>query len=266
MKRFLLLLVAGVLIYFVGGYWNGIPPSSRTWIKVSLTAILLLNTIIIHRSKAREHWRKLTVGLLAASTGFLVSWFLSDPILEALGVGTDSPSGIALTKFLESTLIVAPILVVAKIGGLTRSDLFLQWGKRKVWLIIGIASFLTCALLFIVQGGDQALAWAPWALVFVLSNGFMEELHFRGLLLRPFESLIGRNGANLCIALFFTLAHVGVTYTPEIAPFLAVLIVLALVWGYVIQKTDALWGSVLFHAGADLLIVVGIFQTYGASP
>jgi membrane protease YdiL (CAAX protease family) len=39
--------------------------------------------------------------------------------------------------------------------------------------------------------------------------------------------------------------------------------VLALAWGYVIQKTESLWGSVLFHAGADLLIILGIFETYG---
>ncbi len=265
MKRFTLLLTAGMLIYFVGGYWSGIPQPSRTLIKVSLTAILLLITIVAHRSKALERWRKPSVGLLAASAGFLASWFLSDPILETFAVVTDSPSGIALTKFVESVLMVVPILVVAKIGGLTRSDMFLQWGKRKAWIIVGISTFVIGALFFIVQGGDQALAGIPWALLFVFSNGFLEELHFRGLLLRPFEALIGRHGANLCIALFFTLSHMGVTYTAEILPFLAILIVLALLWGYLIQKTDALWGSVLFHAGADFLILADIFRTYGAN-
>jgi membrane protease YdiL (CAAX protease family) len=58
---------------------------------------------------------------------------------------------------------------------------------------------------------------------------------------------------------------VGVTYTPDIVPFLVILILLALLWGYLIQKTGALWGAVMFHAGADLLILFGIFKTYGAS-
>jgi membrane protease YdiL (CAAX protease family) len=54
-----------------------------------------------------------------------------------------------------------------------------------------------------------------------------------------------------------------VQYAPDIRSFLAVLLVLALAWGYVIQNTESLWGSVLVHAGADLLIIVGIFATYG---
>jgi membrane protease YdiL (CAAX protease family) len=132
-----------------------------------------------------------------------------------------------------------------------------------------MASFAVFAVLSVLQAreqnvpGDRLVAYAPWILLFVFCNAFMEELHFRGLLLKPFERLLGRNAANLCIALFFTLAHAPVQYTPDIVSFLAILLVLALAWGYVIQKTESLWGSVLFHAGADLMIIVGIFETYG---
>jgi membrane protease YdiL (CAAX protease family) len=134
---------------------------------------------------------------------------------------------------------------------------------------VGIVSFAAFAVLFLLQARDQGiaadrlLAYAPWILLFVFANAFMEELHFRGLLLKPFERLLGRHPANLCIALFFTLAHAPVQYAPNILWFLAILLVLALAWGYVIQKTESLWGSVLFHAGADLMIIVGIFETYG---
>jgi membrane protease YdiL (CAAX protease family) len=99
-------------------------------------------------------------------------------------------------------------------------------------------------------------------LVFIFANAFMEELHFRGLLLRPFAELLGPHLSNLCIALFFTLVHSPVQYTPDIISFLLILFVLALAWGYVIQSAEALWGSVLFHAGADLMIVIGIYETY----
>jgi membrane protease YdiL (CAAX protease family) len=108
------------------------------------------------------------------------------------------------------------------------------------------------------------LRGAPWILVFIFANAFMEELHFRGLLLRPFEDRLGGRGANLCIALFFTLVHAPVQYVPNIVPFLVVLFTLAWTWGFIIQRTEALWGAVLFHAGADLMIILGIFKTYGA--
>jgi len=42
--------------------------------------------------------------------------------------------------------------------------------------------------------------------------------------------------------------------------FAAITFVFALVWGYLMQKTGSLWGSALFHAGADTLIIIGIFS------
>jgi membrane protease YdiL (CAAX protease family) len=50
-----------------------------------------------------------------------------------------------------------------------------------------------------------------------------------------------------------------VTYTADILVFVAITFVFALIWGYLTQKTGALWGSALFHAGADTLIIIGIF-------
>jgi membrane protease YdiL (CAAX protease family) len=32
-----------------------------------------------------------------------------------------------------------------------------------------------------------------------------------------------------------------------------------LIAGYLMQNTDAIWASALFHAGADTLIVIGMF-------
>jgi len=42
--------------------------------------------------------------------------------------------------------------------------------------------------------------------------------------------------------------------------FLAVLVPLALAWGYLMQKTDSIWASILFHAGMDIPIMLGIFS------
>lgn len=159
-------------------------------------------------------------------------------------------------------------ILVARVGGLRPADLYLRRGKVKAWLIIGLVTFAVFTALFLVQAGDQDIGadrlfeYAPWTLLFVFVNAFMEELHFRGLLLGSFERLLGRHSADICIALFLTLVHAPVQYTPDILVFLAVLFLLAPAWGYIIQKTKALWGPVLFHAGADLMIMVGIYNTY----
>lgn len=105
------------------------------------------------------------------------------------------------------------------------------------------------------------LSLAPWILIFVLANGFMEELLYRGLFLKWYEPFLGKGMSNLLTAIVFTLLHVPVTYVPDVVQFLSILFPLALIWGYLMQKTDSLWGSALFHAGADCVIVFGIYAS-----
>jgi membrane protease YdiL (CAAX protease family) len=266
---FVSLFVVGMLVFFVGGYWAGIPYWCRTVAKIALPCLLLVATIACSRTESLGQWRPVALAFFAASCAFLVAWWVSDPLMKLFGFTADSVSGVAFMKLLDAIPIVVTVILVARLGGVKPADLYLQTGKLKAWLIVGLVSFAAFTVLFLLQAHDQnlsanrLLAYAPWTLLFVFSNAFMEELHFRGLLLKPFERLLGRHPANLCIALFFTLSHAPVQYAPDILVFLAILFVLALAWGYVIQRTESLWGSVLFHAGADLMIIVGIYKTYG---
>ncbi len=83
---------------------------------------------------------------------------------------------------------------------------------------------------------------------------------FRGLFLRKLQPFFGRFLSNLLIALVFTVLHGTVTYSADNMIFLAVTFPLALAWGYLMQKTDSIWGSILFHAGMDIPIMLGIFS------
>ena len=104
------------------------------------------------------------------------------------------------------------------------------------------------------------LGWLPWLLVFVLANAAQEEILFRGLFLRKLEPFLGKFVSNSLIALVFTALHQGVNYTSSELIFLAALVPLALAWGCLMQKTDSIWGSILFHAGMDIPIMLGIFS------
>ena len=266
---FVALFIVGMLVFFVGGYWAGIPYWSRTVAKIALPCLLFVATVACSRTESLNQWRPVSLAFFAASFAFLVAWWVSSPLMTLCGFTTDSVSGVAIAKLLDAILVVVTVILVARLGGVKPADLYLQTGKLKAWLTVGLVSFAAFAVLFLLQANDQhipanrLLAYAPWTLLFVLTNGFMEELHFRGLLLKPFEQLLGRHPTNLCIGLFFTLSHAPVQYAPDILVFLAILFVLALAWGYVIQRTESLWGCALFHAGADLMIMVGIYETYG---
>jgi len=84
-------------------------------------------------------------------------------------------------------------------------------------------------------------------------------LLFRGLFLGRLSPIVGAGLANLLTTIIFVTAHLQVTYSPDIVMFLAILLLLSLAWGYVMQKTDNIWGSALFHAGADWFVLIWMF-------
>jgi len=55
--------------------------------------------------------------------------------------------------------------------------------------------------------------------------------------------------------------HTQVTYAAQMIQFLVIVLVLSLIWGILIQKTDSLWGAVLFHAAGDCLIIFGAYAS-----
>ena len=72
--------------------------------------------------------------------------------------------------------------------------------------------------------------------------------------------MLGAPLANVLTGFVFAVGHAGVTYTEDILAFVAITFVFALICGYLMQKTGALWGSTLFHAGADMLLIIGILS------
>ncbi len=211
----------------------------------------------------RDYWPVLHALFVGGLAVFLSTHF-SDRLLEGLPVAVASPAWIAAAKAAESIWRVVPILLLIGLAGDDLESLYLRGGRVRLGLSIGLVAFLgfaAAAFLPFALGGGSAklLSLSPWILVFVLSNGFAEELLFRGLFLRRYERFLGKPLANLVAALAFTLLHAQVTYVPETAIFLLILFPLALAWGWLMQKTGSLWGVALFHAGADCLLIFGIY-------
>ena len=114
-------------------------------------------------------------------------------------------------------------------------------------------------LKYIANGEDINVQKVKPKLIYIKS-GSNEELLFRGLFLRKYRPFIGRFLSNLVIAIPFALHHTGVSYSPGTLTFLALLLPLALAWGFVTQRTDSLWGAILFHAGTDIPVALSLFS------
>jgi hypothetical protein len=204
-----------------------------------------------------------------AAAAMLISAYWGDWLLGVLNISLDSVSGIALSKLSEAVWICLSIVAITALFGMDMGAIFLRRGKLKQGLLAGLLAFLLLAAIAVVQANAQGTTLqqlarlSPWILIFVLANGLMEELLYRGIFLKRYEPVLGRHLANLVTALLFVTIHAQVTYTPDLVPFLIGLFLLALLWGVLMQKTDSVIGSALFHAGADTLIILGIFADFG---
>ncbi len=266
--NFLLILGLGFLVFFIGGYWNLPNASIKLFIRLFISVFLFGISINLRRLNPQsENWRLFFAFFTAAFAFFIASVF-DAPFQRLISANTASLAGIAKLKIVDSVLILIPILLLTRIAKISWKDLFLQGGRPGLSLLFGGLGFAIFAVVFFFQIKGQpeifgqTSTWLPWVLVFVLANATMEEIHFRGLLLKPSATFLGKPLANFCISIFFALVHAPVEYTSDIVVFLVEVFFLSLLWGWLTQKTESIWGSILFHAGADLIIMAGIVQTY----
>lgn len=204
--------------------------------------------------------------VLALSLGF----FFGDLGLRIFGLTLKTPAGVAVAKLSQASLIVIGIIATTTLCGESLASLYIRKGRLGLGLGMGVIGAAVCLVLTFQQatirglGTDKLLSLIPWVIIFVVSNGLMEELLFRGLFLEKYEKLVGFWPAIFSTALAFTLAHMQVNYTEDLVGFLIVLLGLSVAWGWLMRATGSLWGSALFHAGADLLIIMPIFRSLGA--
>jgi membrane protease YdiL (CAAX protease family) len=57
----------------------------------------------------------------------------------------------------------------------------------------------------------------------------------------------------------FALPHLGETYSSVLPVLMVPVLFLDLAYGPIMQKTNSLLGTVVFHAGSDIPVVLGIF-------
>jgi membrane protease YdiL (CAAX protease family) len=191
-------------------------------------------------------------------------------LLKLLNLSLQTPAGLAIDKLDSSIVIIGSIILLTIISGSGLPSLYIQSGNSRKGILIGTIPLFVFVLSAIplseilFGGRDLQMArvipWTPWILIFVFGNAFNEELLFRGLFLRKFSPFVGKFLSNLVIAIPFGLHHTGVTYSPDTMMFLAILLPLALAWGVLMQKTNSIWGSVLFHAGTDIPVVLSLFS------
>lgn len=237
--------------------------------RIGLIILLLVVTLLVRQSSYLEKYWLLANAFFIMAVAVSLDWVFGVYLVDYLGIKDNTPAGWALPKLNECFVIASVIIVFTKLSGSSLGSIYIQRGNLKLGLTIGLITFFLAAagsipMATLFNARDLSFAriipWIPWLLIYVLANAAMEELLFRGLFLQKLEPFFGMFLSNFLIALVFTILHRGASYTSDQYLFIAILFPLALAWGYIMQKTDSVWGSILFHAGMDIPIMLGYFS------
>lgn len=271
---FIIFLVFGLSLPSLSGLlvfpFSLIPNSLLQIYPIVLSLFFLPSTLFFHRSERFKKYWHITLAFFIASFALnlqaISGWF---------GFQSTTMNGLVLAMLSSTVLVAASIILLTKISGGAMYSIFLTKGKIKLGLFVGLTGFLIFAILsipaanYLFQGQNltitKMLYWMPWILPIVLANGLREELLYRGLFLRKFETLLGSGFSVLLQALIFSLSHsvagIGLTqYTPYISILVITTFILGLTLGYFMQKTNSIIGPILLHAGTDIPIFIGIFS------
>jgi membrane protease YdiL (CAAX protease family) len=272
---FLFFLACGLLVFFVFSHYFPLFERPADTIGRVLAGITFLVAALAARRSERfnKYWLIL-FAFFAALAAISIDHYLSlsKLILPALSVASDSPAGWAVEKLESSLLGIVVVLVLNRLAGQSLASLYIRRGNLRLGLSVGLVAFVVMVATVIpvtetfFKGQDltwaRILSWSPWVLIFVLANASNEELLFRGLFIGKLEPFVGKWATNLVTTIPFVLMHSTTGYATDQTIFLALQVLpFSLAWCWLMQKTNSLWGSILFHAAMDIPIVVGIFST-----
>lgn len=268
----LFILFTGVsfLAFNIGGYNNFIPFELRIIVRIIVASILFLSTIILYKTERswNKYW-KISYALLISSIGLVLAGFFGNWHTLIPGLSTSTVEGVSIAKVAEVIPIVATILIGIWLVERDFTPVFLRGGDLKKTFKIGLIVSPVALIPFFALGGlgfsvglDMIVAWLPWMCLFGFSNAFMEELMVRGLFLKKYNAIFGKNTSLLLTSVIFALLHQAIIeYTDPVTftIFLLITFLLGISWGYVMQKSDSIWGAVLAHAIADILFIITVF-------
>ena len=267
---FLLFLICEAAIFIFGSYYFDVFPTNKnlTFNLIISAAFLAASLWFRYDQRWNRYWQ-VTFAFFIASVAYLFTaifdgWIRT--VLDWFAVTVDTSKGLAIEKIGEMLLKTVPLLALVKLSGADFGSVFLKRGNLKLGLGIGTLVFFflaTASFMFAAQrftSVDMLVAAVIWGLVFSFVNSFMEELWLRGLFLKRFATMIGINGAIWVTSLIFASMHSFAFYFDPFALtfFFGNTLALGLACGYLMMKSDSLWGPVIIHAASDFFLFMAV--------
>jgi membrane protease YdiL (CAAX protease family) len=261
------LICEAVIFLFGSNYFDIFPTNKNLTYNLIVSVLFMVAALLLKYTKRWSQYWLVAYAFFVASVAYPSTLILEvERILDRYALTPTTSQGLAIAKLIEVIVVVFPILVLVKLSGADFGSIYLKRGNLKLGMGIGLLvfSFLASAsFMFAAQGftSTETLAAAVvWGLVFSIVNGFMEELWLRGIFLKRFEPFLGISGSVWVTAIIFASMHSFVYYfMPSAIPFFFVnTLALGLACGYLMMRSDNIWGSTLIHAASDFFLFIAV--------
>jgi membrane protease YdiL (CAAX protease family) len=261
---FLLLLIVMLAVSMT--LFAPIKSNTKLIIRILLLAVFFISWRIFDK-KNLSNARDIVFALMALNLAFLVvSPFTSD----FWKLDMDTSKGFALSKFSDAAIISFVLVISFILSGYKLKSIYLTKGHLTKGLIIGIVFFVLFGYLALNNPQERPDPGFlknnySWILVFVLANGFMEELIFRGIFLERLNKYFKPVWSIILTSICFAAPHLTVNYQSNAILFAGIVFILGMLCGYAMQYTKSIIAPMLIHAGADLMIIIPVFVSYGVT-
>lgn len=225
--------------------------------------LLLTGTVLAARRDAPVRWAWAAAVPVAVS---LIFGGLLAPIVASDGSDCADPaSPVASARALEAVVVLAVVVALSVALRAAAASMYVRWPARR-WVRWAVVGFLVSGPVALALGpilarpffGDVGYAFAVAALVpalvFAVSNGVMEEVIYRGVLLGWSARVMGVGPAVVGQAIVFGVAHSGSDVLALGIPLMLALSVGGLVAGVIAVRTRSLLVPIAVHVGLDLPI------------
>jgi membrane protease YdiL (CAAX protease family) len=256
----LILLVAGAAVE-----WMRAP--------VALVLVLgLLTSVLAPRRTADARTSQLALvyaGCLLVAVNMTWAGVPLPPCIDATSC-TDRLAPFALLRIVGALLVLAAAVLIVRIVRAHPADLGLRLPSRP-WLVISLAALPLIGVAAVLLGPVLAkpffgpissMSGDPGSLIpalgFALANASMEEVAYRGALLRWLVPVSGVASALAFQAIVFGLAHgVGTDFIGSPLPVVAATAAAGLVFGAVALRTRSLLLPIAIHVALDIPVFYG---------
>jgi membrane protease YdiL (CAAX protease family) len=265
-KTFIFLLVLLVMLVVCLTLFSPIPGNIKLIIRIIFLSIFFASWRWFHKKDLKD-LKNLAFAFMVLNLAFLI---VSVFTAEFWHLKLDTSKGIALTKLSDSVIIGSVLIVSFIIGGYKLKSIYLAKGHLIYGLITGIIIFTLLGYLALnnpQQKPEPGFLQRNfvWILVFVFANSFMEELLFRGIFLERLTIWFKPVWSIILTSVCFAVPHLIVNYSPNVLFFTGIVFILGMICGFAMYYTRSIIAPMLIHAGADLMIIIPIFVSYGVT-